>query len=759
MLILRSVLLLGWLVTLVCAMTAVHGEEQLTEGNSWAFSPPQDPYGADALLDLRYLNEPVAGETGFVRLSADGNSFLRGDGQPIRFWSAITRIDYDIVPMTDEQIDQMYRFLAKRGVNMLRLFAILPVTKEGAAITDVDQKQIESIWRAVSIGKKHGVYAVICPYWAAFNVPQSWGLEGAGGAHSTSLLFMNPKLQAAYKQWLRQLYEPKNPYTGIALKDDPSVAILQVQNEDSLFFWSPQSLPEAQHRVLGRQFGDWLVKKYGSLAAAKEAWEGVGQPGDDFAAGVVSMIDPKAMIWQMTQPAGGGRAKRLNDEVEFLARLQYDFYAGMADFLRNELGCRQLTNASNWRTADQLKLEDIERWSYTACDVTALNRYSGGAHIGRNSGYRIDPGHQLINRSVLLNPLQAPINVKQNAGRPFILTENAWVSPNLYQTEGPLLVAAYMGLSGVDTACWFNADRYTWELDPRRTFWPVVPGETGYALSKWSGCTPTQIAMFPANALLHRRGYVTQGRTVVHEVRPLEALFERKAPVIAESESFDPIRDTQDLRGATGADVSAVSRLAFLVGPVEVQFGGDPAETRAMDLSPYVDGQGKVVRSNTGELELHYGVGVFTMNAPKAQGVAGFLKAAGGRFDLGDVSIVSDNDYATIEAVAMDDRALKESQKVLVQVGTVARLTGWTTEPATFQYGDRPTQGEKILFTGKPPWRVRNTQATVTIANPGLTKATLLTVDGYASSRVPVQSGDGRLTVQLPPDTMYLVLE
>ena len=747
----------------VCAMATVQGAAapapELSPADSWAFNPPQDKFTADAVLDLSYLNEKVAGASGFVRLSADGNSFVRGDGQPIRFWSVVTRVDYDVMKMTPEQLDQMYSFLAKRGVNMVRLFLMLPIEKEGSAITDVDQKQIDAAWRAVSIGKKHGVYALICPYWAAFKVPQSWGLEGAAGANSTALLFFNPKLQAAYKEWVRKLYAPANPYTGIALKDDPSVAIIQVQNEDGLFWWSTQSVPEGQLRVLGKQFGDWLIAKHKSLDAAKVAWEGFGQPGDDFAAGVVSMVSPKAVIWELTQNATGGKAKRLRDEAEFLTRLQHDFYAGMRDFYQKELGCKQLTNASNWRTGDQVRLEDLERWSNTACDVAALNRYSGGVHTGQNSGYRIDPGHFLISRSVTLNPLQVPVAVRQPAGRPFMLTENAWVNPNLYQSEGPMMVAAYMGLTGVDTVCWFDIDKSTWDLDPRRTFWPVGPGDTGYALSKWSGCIPEQVGMFPANALMHRMGYIKQGEPAVYEVRSFEDLWQRKPPVIAESESFDPIRDTQDLRGATGANVSAVSRLAFLVGPVQVSYAGEPAQTKVMDLSPYIDGKAQVVRANTGEMELRYGVGLFMLKAPKAQGVAGFLKAAGGRFDLGDVSIESANDYAAIEAVAMDDKPLKESKKVLVQVGTVCRLTGWTTEPATIQYNDKPTPAEKILFTGKPPWLVKNTDATITLSNAGLTKATLLTEDGYAKGAVAVQAAGGKLTVKLPANTMYLVLE
>jgi hypothetical protein len=744
----------------VCTMGVVQGAEapasELNATNSWAFSPPQDKFTPDAVLDLSGMNEKVAGQTGFVRLSEDGNGFVLGDGTPVRFWATLCEVGPDVTTMTPEQLEQMYAFLAKRGVNMVRLFDRLSVSTEGAAITDVDQKQIEATWRAVAISKKHGIYSIICPYWAHFNVPNSWGIEGEGGKYSTGLLFFNPKLQAAYKEWVRRLYVPNNPYTGIALKDDPSVAIIQVQNEDGLFFWNVENFAEQQQRLLGKLFGDWLVKKYKSLDGAMSAWDGFSQPGDDLPGGVLVMIGGKSATWEMTQDQTGAKGKRMADEIEFLAHLQYDFYAGMEDFYHKDLGCKQLTNASNWKSANQARMDDVERWTYTACDVTALNRYNGGIHTGTNSGFRIDAGHFITNQSVTRNPLQVPVNVRQPVGHPFILTENAWVNPNLYQSEGAMLVAAYMGLNGVDTDCWFEVNSPGWDLDPRRTFWE---GPSGLGWFKWTGGTPEQVGMFPANALLHRMGYVKQGEPAVYEVRDLKDLWDRKPPVITESESFDPNRDAQDLRGSTGANASPVSRLAFLVGPVQVKFGGDPAQTKVMDLTPYIDAKAQVVRADTGEMELRYGVGLFMLKAPKAQGVAGFLKDAGGRFEMPDVAIESGNDYASIEVVAMDDKPLKESRKVLVQVGTVCRLTGWATEPATLQYNNKPIQGEKILSVGKPPWLAKNTQAAITVSNPGLSKATLLTVDGYADKTVPVQAADGKLKVTLPPETMYLVLE
>ena len=59
---------------------------------TWPFLPERDAFRADALLDLRTLNEKVAGQSGFVRLAADGESFVLGDGTPARFWGVTTYV-------------------------------------------------------------------------------------------------------------------------------------------------------------------------------------------------------------------------------------------------------------------------------------------------------------------------------------------------------------------------------------------------------------------------------------------------------------------------------------------------------------------------------------------------------------------------------------------------------------------------------------------------------------------------------------------
>jgi hypothetical protein len=164
------------------------------------------------------------------------------------------------------------------------------------------------------------------------------------------------------------------------------------------------------------------------------------------------------------------------------------------------------------------------------------------------------------------------------------------------------------------------------------------------------------------------------------------------------------------------------------------------------------------VRSITGQIVLDYKEGVCTVNAPRCQGAAGFLKAGGGSYSLADVSITSTNEYAAVSVVPMDGEPLARSHEVLVQVGTVVRPTGWRVGPATLKANGQDIAAYRIIATGKPPLRVANTEVTLTIADPDLSKATLLDPSGYAAGDVPVTARGGRLTVALPPQTMYLVL-
>jgi hypothetical protein len=360
--------------------------QDFTGPGTWEFTPPPARIDAKALLDLRFLNKKEAGETGFLRVANDGRGFVRGDGSPIRLWAVGSDVYRN---RSRADMARHARFLAKLGVNMVRIHTQLNPGAKGSKRTDVDSKEIDHIWQFVAALKKEGIYVTISPYWATRRDVTNWDIEGLTGQSDLwGLLFFDERLQEGYKAWATALYRPKNPYSGIPLSRDPAVGVIQVQNEDSLLFWTTMSMKPPIAERLGKKFGQWLVKKYGSLDKAREAWDGTKHDQDDVASGKVGLFK----AWHLTQDWKGGLAKRINDEHQFYAFVQHQFDADMGAFYRNTLGCKQLLNASNWTTADNVRLGDSERWSYTALDVLAVNRYTGGVHQGPHNGWRIDPG-------------------------------------------------------------------------------------------------------------------------------------------------------------------------------------------------------------------------------------------------------------------------------------------------------------------------------------------------------------------------------
>ncbi len=717
----------------------------LKEADSWAFAPKRDSFSREALLDLRSLNEKLAGEHGFIRLSPDGNRLIRGDGQPIRFWGGTTYTQREARQRKNQAMLLHHaQFLAKRGVNIVRLHCAIEPKKEGSRVTDIDENELDEIYRTVAAMKKFGIYTIISPFWASHAVPRkSWGIADAGNNSCTGLLFFDRALQRGYKEWLRRIYAAVNPYTGTPLAKDPAVAMIQIQNEDSLLFWSMQGIKRQAYKNLCKLYGDWAVKKYGSMAKAREVWQGCSHPDDDLDAGIAGVF----IVWELTQEARnkkgdrGGRAERMADQAEFIGGMMFQFNREIARYLREELGCQQLVNAGNWRSADQVVLDDVERWSYAANEVIGKNHYFAGLHNGVNAGWQLLRGQTFTSKSFTTNPYNSPLSVRQVVGHPFIVPESLWVPPNRYEAEAPLIVAAQSSLTGLDVFFWFATHVEEWE----------PPG------SKWNFAAPMTLGQFPAAALLFRRSDVAEGPVVVHEERRLQDVWDRRLPLIAESGAWDPNRDVGRLPEGTPFK-AGVDPLAYLVGRVEVLYDGDPSKSTVVDLASYIDPAKKHVRSVTGEIDTDLARGTYRVDTPRAQGVAGMLGSAGPH-KLSDVTIVSKNDYACVTVVSLDDKPITTSGRLLAQIGTIARPTGWKEKPMRISTAEGVVDGSRIVEVGTAPWRIEKMRGALGVRNPSITRATALDPNGMPISDIPIWRGNGEIRISLPSSALYVCLQ
>ena len=131
--------------------------------------------------------------------------------RPVRFWA----VGSEVYRQSPGEMAKHVRFLAKIGVNLVRLHTQIAPKGQGSQVTDVDTKEIDGIWRFVAAAKKEGIYTTISPYWANAKNVDGWGIEGYSGTTDLwGLLFFDETLQGGYKAWARALYTRPNPYTA-----------------------------------------------------------------------------------------------------------------------------------------------------------------------------------------------------------------------------------------------------------------------------------------------------------------------------------------------------------------------------------------------------------------------------------------------------------------------------------------------------------------------------------------------------------------
>ena len=674
----------------------------------FAFDPDRDRY-APTPIDLRSLNEDFAGQSGFIQTR--GAAFVHEKtGHEVRFWGVST--GHDILNHDRAALDRYARRLAKHGVNLVRVHG--PLWRDDD-LARVDQARLLKIQALAASLRREGIYLALSIYFPTWLQPKNQpGLEGFDGSkNSIAIAFFNDRFQELQKGWWKAALTAPNPYTGVPLVADPALAFIEILNEDSLLFWTfdpYKTVPGPQMAMLERKFGDWLATRYGLLAAAFDCWRDRRRRGDDVGAGRAGFM----RLWDVFNR----RDARARDTAEFLARTQRTYFDQMYRTLKTDLGFRGSVSGSNWITADARLLGPLDKWSNAGCDFLDRHGYFGGPHEGERAGYALSPGDRYDDASALLfksgkptgeTAFELPLWDTAWAGRPSMVSEINWVMPNRFRAELPVLAAAYGALQGTDGILFFA----TSDVEPAQV------------LGKFPIADPAVMGQFPATALIYRKRLVKTADAVVHLDSRLDDLFA--------------------LKGLP----AAINPLAFLAGRVEVSFAADKSAAQVEALQRFIDRRERTVRSQTGELSWDWERGLVTLNAPSAQGAAGFLSRAG-RIVLGEVAIVSPLAYGSVLLVALDGRPIRDSRRLLLQVMSEDTNAGWSA----------PGQGMRLLVDpGGPPILIRKLAGHVSLTRPdaGTLKVRPLDLAGYPVAGAASTTTAADLT--LLPTTLYYLIE
>lgn len=696
----------------------------------FAFAPPADPFRAGNGIDLRPLNEQQAGDGGFIGVK-DGRFVHTKTGKTERFWAV------NGPPGKDrETLRTQAKILAKRGVNLVRIHHGY-YDAQGV----FDRRTVREAVEVVEAMKAEGIYShfsIYFPLWLA-PAPGTLWLPGYDGQkHPFAALMFNPEFQRVYRNWWKELLTTADPSTGRRLIDEPAVFGAEIQNEDSFFFWTfdPKQIPDDQMKVIEGKYAAWLKGKYGSLDAALKRWNGLGTERDRPSEGRMGFRPPWNVFSEKTP--------RDRDQVRFLAETQTAFYRDTEKYLR-ELGFKGVITASNWTTASPEVLGPVEKMTYTATDFIDRHGYFGCNVKGPDDGWAIKDGQTYADRSALRFDPETPGGPKlfahtamdpHYAGLPSMCSEMTFNRPNRYRSEAPLYYAAYGALQGSDALVHFALDGATWSVQPN------------FHMQPWTLMTPAMMGQFPAAALIYRKGLIAEGdRLVDLDLRPDDVLDLKGTPLPQEA-ALDELR-LKDVPRAGGSPRAGqvIDPLVHYAGRTAVRFEGT-GKSVIKDLRPFLDRARKTVASTHKQLRLDYGKGVLTLNAPSVQGASGNLGAAGA-IDLSDLSIRSPMDLIHIVAVSLDGRPLASSGRILLQVMTEEKATGFTTEPA-------PGGNRKILSTGRDPWLVREVQGSVKLKRPDAAKLKVTALDPNGD---PARTLPAAAEIALEKSTLYYLIE
>lgn len=711
--------------------TAVAALPAAAPAEDWhPFQPPPDAL-VESPIGLRSLNERFAGEHG--RIAARDGRFVHGDtGRPVRFWAVNGPPD----DLTGDDLRRCARMLAEYGVNLVRVHRPL-FDAQG----EVDPAKVRHAQEIVAALKAEGIYthfSIYFPLWFKPTADLEW-LPGYDGQKPPfAALQFNREFQKRHQAWLRALLTTPDAKTGKTLVDEPAVFGVEIQNEDSFFFWTfdARNIPDPQLQILETRFGDWLTKRYGSIAKALESWKGPPLPRDAAKEGRVGFRP----LWNIAHE----KTRRDQDTAAFLLEVQTEFYRDTYQFLR-QLGFQGLIHCSNWATADPAVLGPLEKLSYTAGDFLDRHGYFECNHKGDNAAWSIRPGHTYSDRSALrFDPpvpgkprtIGHPVMDPHYDDKPSMISETTFTRPSRFRSEAPLYFAAYGALQDSDSIVHFAFDGANWQVKPR--FW----------MQQWTLATPAMFGQFPAAARLYRQGLIGEGEIVAEVRLNRDELLRLAGTPLPQDAALDELRLADVPTGSELKPGQRLDPLLHYAGRSHVQFTDEPGRVSTHDLGKLIDHQARTVTSTTGELKLDYGRGILFIDAPKAQGLSGNLRAAGST-KLGAVTIASDLDLAHILVVPLDEQPLATSRKMLLQVMSEEQATGFATEPAE-------NETRRITDIGRDPWRLKSLSGTVAFRRPDAAELRVTALD--FGGRPKEKVGDAR-SIPLRPDTLYYLVE
>ena len=436
------------------------------------------------LLDYSHLLDDPAGKHGFVE-TRDGHLYFE-DGTRARF------LGFNVAARSNtpdhETADKMAERFASMGVNIIRLHAAdAPVGEEPGSWSSCKEAPLldyasgssrkfnpEGLDRfdyfAAKLREK-GIYLHIDLIVAREFTPED-GMDYPGGAPSCMKrhYMYNERAIQLQKEYAKELLCHVNPYTGLALIDDPAVVTIQLNNEDSAIKGNMgadigEEMKPYREEVQKR-FNEFLLMKYYTRERLKEAWtyDGCCALGEDEdpVQGTVRGIEG-SFYQPVNDPNGQWDAPegpaRYADFMEFGIYMNRKFYQDMKDYIYS-LGAKVPIVTSN------LIAGAADVYGHTDGDIIENNCYfnhpllpvQGNTYLVAGPAEYVSTNPLVMQKGIgsMATTLLSLASVAVVSGKPFMLSE--WNEYGLHPFHSTAFVqtVAYACLNDWDGLILYN---------------------------------------------------------------------------------------------------------------------------------------------------------------------------------------------------------------------------------------------------------------------------------------------------------------
>lgn len=691
--------------------------QKARDTDKWpAFVVPWNDTVRSATDMSHFLHKP-AGKYGTIEVK-DGK-FMLGNGERWRIWGTNITLGAALPPVADAPL--IARRMAKYGINCVRFHHIdhrwpdgiimrhstgtrapmgrdmgVPWDGRGESTRALDPEAMARLDWFIYQLSLNGIYTNL-NITVSRNVTEADGVVEAGllgyGKAST---YFDKHLIKLQKEYLSQLLEHVNPFTGKRYAEDPTIAMIELLNENSVIAawqsgflhgvpeypanWS--KIPPYYSSQLDSMWNKWLLKKYKSQDQLRSAWENDLEENENIGENV-RRLTPKEF--------GESNHNRLQDEMNFYMEIEEEYAREMKEFIRERIGSEHIVGVTaafgggNSNMYPTLKAQD--KHIKMSHGHAYWEGYWGTPNLRRDKrpakewfqDWYLSP-----NTSVIDNPeksLPCVLSSYKVKGKPYFIGEINHHWPNDYSAETFPFNTAYAMLQDWDGIYWFGYAGSDWEgvfnFSKEKPLGQEVLQTQALTRFEWYGNDPVKMSLSAISAHLW----------YANNIKAAEQIVER---------TVNDKRMTEILKG----DKKAPFHHPGVEGTLALKHRTQISDFKADKILPtkkYLNEAGDII-SDTKELKIVKGdsSNVFIIDTEKHQGITGHA----GTHSCSNLQLELETPFASVQLCALDGKAISDSKELLLvaasRVANTAMVWKDGLYPSVSDWGREPTRIEPV---------------------------------------------------------------